>query len=268
MKEIKLEVDGESYLIVTKDEKTELGIKGKTTPEKDEEEHEIEAPNILIVTRKNADVLFVLRGAEQDSFKILTAQELYDQFKYQWFEPLADSYRELIYVNESEDVKDAYKNFTWGDIVAFSIIDRPSISYYNELEGDWKHNSKGGAGYLLSMIEGVPYWTDAIGQIPFAVDTYRAQKSVLSTVETGITWATGKGKDVILGNKDKSNTYDNFFVLRGALFASKKFSYKITSTGSSYPAVNVVETENSVDSKELEKNISALEYEKYAVWKK
>ncbi|WP_411704056.1 hypothetical protein [Edaphovirga cremea] len=268
MKKINLEIDGNPYLIVTKDGKTELGVKGKTTPEKDDKEHSIELPNILIITRKNADVLFVLRGGEKDSFRIMTAQELYNKLKYQWFEPLADGYRELVYVNESEDAKDAYKNFTWGDIVAFSIIDRPSISYYNELEGDWKHNPKGGAGYLLSMIEGIPYWTDAIGQIPFAVDTYRAQKSVLSTVETGITWATGKGKDVILGSKDKSNTYDNFFVLRGALFASKKFSYEITPTGNSYPAVNVVETDNSVDATELGKTITVLEYEKYAVWKK
>ncbi len=34
MKKISIEVDGKSYLIVTKDEKTELGVKGNTTPEK------------------------------------------------------------------------------------------------------------------------------------------------------------------------------------------------------------------------------------------
>lgn len=91
MKKINIEVDGTPYFIVTKNEKTELGIKGNTTPEKDEEAHKIEVPNILIITRKNADVLFVLRGGEKDSFKIMTAQELYDKFQYQWFEPLADN---------------------------------------------------------------------------------------------------------------------------------------------------------------------------------
>ncbi len=36
MKKINIEIDGKPYLIVTKDGKTELGIKGNTTPEKDE----------------------------------------------------------------------------------------------------------------------------------------------------------------------------------------------------------------------------------------
>ena len=37
MKKINIEIDGKPYLVVTKDGKTELGIKGNTTPEKDEE---------------------------------------------------------------------------------------------------------------------------------------------------------------------------------------------------------------------------------------
>ncbi|KEY59827.1 hypothetical protein [Serratia sp. DD3] len=268
MKEININIDGESHLIITKDGKTALGVKGNTTPEADSKEQKVEVPNILIVTRKNADVLFVLKGGEGDLFKIVTAQELYDKFKYQWFEPLADDYRVLIYVNKAEDVKDAYKHFTWDDIVNFSLVDRPSISYYNKLEGDWKHNQNGGADYLLTMIDGIPYWTDAIGQIPFAFDTYREHKNIPATVETGITWGTGKGSDVILGNKDESNTYDNFFVLRGAIFASKKFSYSIEQTGKTYPPVIVREMAHSIDSKELGKVISTLEYERYAIWKK
>lgn len=110
MKKISIEVDGKSYLIVTKNGKTELGIKGNTTHEKDEEAHKIYVPNILIITRKNADVLFVLRGDEKDSFRIMTAQDLYDNFKYQWFEPLADNYRELLYVNEADYAKKSLQN--------------------------------------------------------------------------------------------------------------------------------------------------------------
>lgn len=98
MKKINIEIDGKPYLVVTRDGKTELGVKGNTTPEKDEEAHEVDVPKILIITRKNAEVLFVLRGGEKDSFRIMTAQKLYDEFRYQWFEPLADNYRELLYV--------------------------------------------------------------------------------------------------------------------------------------------------------------------------
>lgn len=68
MKKINVEIDGESYLIVTKDGKTEPGIKSNTTPEKDKKAHNIKVPNILIITRRNANVLFVLRGGEKDYF--------------------------------------------------------------------------------------------------------------------------------------------------------------------------------------------------------
>ncbi|EOI5906159.1 hypothetical protein ACMSZ4_004599, partial [Enterobacter hormaechei] len=89
-------------------------IKGHTTPEKDEETHEIYVPNILIITRKNADVLFVLRGGGNDSFAIMIAQDLYDKFQYQWFEPLADNYRELLYVNEADYAKKNLQNIQLG----------------------------------------------------------------------------------------------------------------------------------------------------------
>lgn len=83
MREIKLDFDGQSYLIVTKEGKTELGIKGRTTPEADKTAHDIKVPNIIIITRKNADVLFVLKGSGNDSFRIIAAQELCDSYRYQ-----------------------------------------------------------------------------------------------------------------------------------------------------------------------------------------
>lgn len=272
MKKISIEVDGKSYLIVTKNGKTELGIKGNATLEKDEEAHKIYVPNILIITRKNADVLFVLRGGEKDSFRIMTAQDLYDNFKYQWFEPLADNYRELLYVNEADYAKKAYKIFTWSDIAKFSLIDRPSYSFYKNMEGDWKQNPEGGAGYLLVLISGIPYWTDAVGQIPFAFDTYRSNcrsnyrsdQSILKAVQTGIEWGAG----TITGEVDYSNEYDNYFVLRGALFASKNFKYKVESTGKSYPAVIVEETNLNANPEILGEHINNGELEKYGIWKK
>jgi hypothetical protein len=260
MEKINLEVDGKPYLIVTKDGKTELGIKGNTTPEKDEEAHDVEVPNILIITRKNADVLFVLRGGRSDSFNILTAQELYDKYGYQWFEPLADNYRKLLYVNESDYAKEAYKIFTWDAIAEFSVIDRTPLAFRPKGEGDWKNNTAGGASYLLVMINKIPYWTDAVGQIPFAVDTYRMDKNILSTIETGMIWGTGKPSDVA----DRTNTYDNFFVLRGALYASQRFTYSIKSGGGTYPAVKVVEQDTGTPADTLGNSITPEEYDKYA----
>jgi len=65
-----------------------------------------------------------------------------------------------------------------------------------------------------------------VGQIPFSVDTYRSTQSITKTVQNGIEW----GADTITGDVDYSNEYKNHFVLRGALFASKNFTYKAKST--------------------------------------
>lgn len=82
-----------------------MAIKGNTTPENDSTPHDIKVPNVLIITRKNGEVLFVLRGADKDKFSMLTAQTLYGKFQYQWFEPLADNYRELLFVNDAGMLK-------------------------------------------------------------------------------------------------------------------------------------------------------------------
>lgn len=221
----------------------------------------------MIVTRNNGDVLFVLEGNEKDEFSILKAQELYDSYQYQWFEPLADGYRKLIYINNEDYVREAYRVFTWDDIVKFSLVDRWSLGYYDKNEGDWKQNPDGGAGYLLVLINNYPYWCDAVGQIPFAVDTYRLKKSIEATVQTGIDWALGTISGVLFGSGDYSNTYDNFFVLRGALFASSKFSYKTRLNERNYPSVVVEETQHDVDSDTLGNSITEAECEKYGIWK-
>ncbi|ELD3254039.1 hypothetical protein U9W90_001467 [Enterobacter hormaechei] len=111
------------------------------------------------------------------------------------------------------------------------------------------------------MINKIPYWTDAVGQIPFATDTYRMVKKIPSTVETGMIWETGKRTDI-------NNIYDNFFVLRGTLYASQRFTYSIKSGGGTYPAVNVVEQDNGTSADALGNPITSEEYAKYADWNK
>lgn len=44
----------------------------------------------------------------------MIAQDLYDKFQYQWFEPLADNYRELLYVNEADYAKKNLQNIQLG----------------------------------------------------------------------------------------------------------------------------------------------------------
>jgi hypothetical protein len=264
MKKINFEFNGVSYLIVTNDQKTRIGIRGNTTLENDNNDHCITPPNILIVTRANADVLFILKGNEEDNLTILTAQNLYDKYKYQWFEPLADNYRELLFVNDADYVKEAYKVFTWEEIEKFASVDRPSLSFYKGLDGDWKKNPLGGDKYLMVLVNEIPYWTDGVGQIPFAVDTYRSTKDIRKTVEIGITWGDG----TYFGDVDYSNEYDNYFVLRGALFASKKFTYDFKKSGLSYPQIISVETINHVNSNMLSVAIKESEVGKYGIWKK
>lgn len=193
----------------------------------------------------------------------MTAQELYDKFRYQWFEPLADNYRELLYINGADYAKKAYKIFSWNDIASFALVDRPSFSYYKNMEGDWKQNSQGGAGYLLVLIAGIPYWADAVGQIPFAVDTFRDTKNIINTVKTGMKWGTG----TLTGEMDHSNEYDNYFVLRGAIFSSKKFSYEIKSSDKSYSSVVSTEINNYIDPATLSNPINNDELMKYGIWK-
>lgn len=196
--------------------------------------------------------------------KIITAQNLYDDYQYQWFEPLADNYREIIFLNKEDYIKDAYKIFLWSDIVNFSLIDRPSYSFYKNMEGDWKQNPRGGAGYLLVLVSGTPYWADAIGQIPFAIDTFRDTHNINKTVEIGISWGTG----TLTGLADYSNEYDNYFVLRGAIYASKSFSYSTKTTGQTYPAVVVTEINHSIDPESLGTYININELHSYGIWNK
>lgn len=175
---------------------------------------------------------------------------------------LADNYHELIYLSNAPETYPAYRHFSWQDVVDFSSIDRLSASYYQYMPGDWKSSAEGGDGYLMVMINGVPYWTDAVGQIPFAVDTYRSNRDIKYVVRTGIKWAGGSVSSV----SDVSNCYDNFFVLRGALFASKKYSYYFSTSAGNYSNTQVNEVINAIDSNSISQPITESELMTYGEW--
>ena len=62
------------------------------------------------------------------------------------------------------------------------------------VENDWKAKGKPGDGYLMVEVDGVPYWTDAIGQIPYALNEYRNEfrKSKNSEFAAGRTLELGQ----------------------------------------------------------------------------
>jgi hypothetical protein len=228
-----VEVDGVPYTFVTENGTTALRLDNKTTASNDTNPADLHLPDIWLVTRSNGMPLFAVRPDVCDKpFRILSADKLYAE-KIQWFEPLADFYRERLWVNpkssvEGSEVYDAYKQHTWQTIIDFAIVDRPSFVYYRNLPGDWKKQSEGGAKFLLCLVEGDPYWTDGLGQIPFAVDTFRkyweetreVNAAILKTGQTGLDWADGT-----LGGSDNGseNVYDNFIIIRACLWASENF---------------------------------------------
>ncbi|RFQ16953.1 hypothetical protein D0N87_26365, partial [Pseudomonas sp. ATCC 13867] len=153
---------------------------------------------------------------------------------------------------------------------------RPSMKYYSGLSGDWKQAPDGGAGYLLVMVGGDPYWTDAIGQIPFAVDTYKmyyarqgsADDAIRETVKTGISWGDG----TLFGSSDPTNEYDNYMVLRGALWAKENHRLvkrELTTMGADYP--QTYEVNEAVfaptGNAHLTSPVDATSVSLYGIWK-
>ncbi|MCJ8170458.1 hypothetical protein [Atopomonas sediminilitoris] len=275
-------IDGASHTFETKHGKTELKVQSESTPSEDKKAPKVIVPNAWLVTRKNGFPLFAVRPKQDEKpFRIITADKLYAE-KVQWFEPLADSYRELIWLHPdsskpNSEAYSAYKHFTWKQIIDFSIVDRWSISFYSGQSGDWKQSEQGGDGYLMITVGGLPYWTDAIGQIPFAVDTFKMRceelgdedRAILATVKTGMEWGDG----TLLGEKDYNNSYDNFMVLRGALWASDNHQLiKIAKVVNHRGVVlkKTITTAQYVQSSmiKLEAPISAESYSKYGIWKK
>ncbi len=191
------------------------------------------APNDIIVTSESGIILFTLDDGKT-AISRTTAKELYLK-KTQWFEPLADNYMPLKSISAGGFHSNKVKHFTSKQIQEFSDEDRSMFSYRNHGSGDWKELEEGADGYYLVTVDNMIYWGDAIGQFPFAVnrvtdkieDGSTSDEAIAETVQTGKKYGEGKP---VGGKTDNSNTYDNYFILRGALNGAngKDFTKPIT----------------------------------------
>ena len=267
--EEQIPIDGETYRFRNKDGNVELVLPSRTTHNSliDPDEHKV--PDVWIVTRTNGDILFALQGDEGRGFYTCTAQRLYNVHKVQWFEPLADNYRKLLWVNHNEYIQSAYRWFTWEEIRDFAFVDRFAVNYHKWMPGDWKFVSEGANGFLLVMVDNDPYWADAIGQIPYAVDTYRARQSIKQVIDIGVRFGDGCTVTAVFSEGDTSNEYDNFMVLRGALYARRSFTYHKEKAGFfSLSEEELVETQHDIPASELAKPITEDEFRRYGTWNK
>lgn len=121
------------------------------------------------------------------------------------------------------------------------------------------------------MVNKKPYWTDAIGQIPFSVDCMRDNiikcqgnydMAIKQTILTGMKWGAGE----INGEEDNTNSYDNHMILRGCLWSRKKFSYREKKNHDD-SVFSIVEEISGNFEEILESKITEEEMDAYAQWK-
>ncbi len=181
---------------------------------------------VLNVTTNKGVVLFVLDDGKKEIFSI-SAKMAYKR-GIQWFEPKANNYMKLIGLGLNFRKSNSLKHFTWKEIAEFAEKDRWMISYRQGGSGDWKAEGKPGDGYLLVDVGGEPYWADAIGQIPFAIDKFtdelqaNGDKSTAEkeTIKSAQEYGDGQ---IFNGVADTSNSYDNSMIHRAINWAKKRY---------------------------------------------
>ncbi len=185
--------------------------------------------DVVKVTTGAGNYLFSLNDGKT-KVRTMTAIDVYNQGT-QWFEPLADNYMPLLDKADNLSTNPGLLHFTWDQIATFAEEDRMMLSYTQEGSGDWKQSEEGANGFFLITVDGEPYWHDAIGQIPFAVDYFTdiyednnsKDASIRQTIVKGKEYGEGK---IFGAETDNSNTYDNYFLLRGALWAANRYDTK------------------------------------------
>ena len=170
---------------------------------------------LLYVIDKNGDHLFTLKNPNsQSENQTIKTPELYEM-GIQWFAPKANNYAELTDINPNIKELNTIKHYTPQDIIDFADKHPDLYQYHSGGEGDWKKSPEGGNGYWLTEIDGKPYWSDAIGQIPYAINAYRN-----TNLTPGIADFTTSYIGKFLGNDDSllpfdfSNSYDNAMIRR------------------------------------------------------
>ncbi|TQR51988.1 hypothetical protein DMC01_12620 [Campylobacter troglodytis] len=144
--------------------------------------------NVTKINNQKGIHLFSLERKNIKESK-LKAKELYEIKGIQWFETSADNYHKLLYVNEKLKDRQECQSlgvlyFTWKEVVEFAeMLYVPSkhnyelvvnfSKYFNGKIGDWKQAENGANKHILVSMEGIPYWADAVGQIPFAINCYK-----------------------------------------------------------------------------------------------
>jgi hypothetical protein len=184
------------------------------------------APQDIIVTTNGGKELFRLDDGKTEITR-MTARQIYDR-GIQWFESTADNYMPLISKAKGLSTFSELKHFSWNEVAEFAKTDRWMLSYGSGFSGDWKADGKPGGGYLMVTVGGEPYWTDAVGQIPFAVDKFtdelestgNAGTARQKTIEAGQTFGDG---NVVGGESDNTNSYDNAMIKRAINWAEKRY---------------------------------------------
>ena len=190
----------------------------------------------LSVVNKTGGFLFSLDDGTFLKSKI-KASDLYKRGT-QWFESTAENYMPLLSVNANIRKSESFKHFTWQDIIDFAEIDRSMLSYRSHGSGDWKAEGKPANGYLLVEIEGIPYWADAIGQIPFALNDYRnyyknsfdSEYAERNTIADGAQFANSSLWNLIFPSYAYSNTYDNAMIKRAIAWAKHRYYKSVEHT--------------------------------------
>ncbi|MDA9908882.1 RHS repeat-associated core domain-containing protein, partial [Schleiferiaceae bacterium] len=172
------------------------------------------------VTSSDGALLFRLYDGKEE-LRTVTAREAYAE-GIQWFSPQAENYMPILKTYEGLYTERA-KHFYKSDIEKFASKDRSNFSYRSGGSGDWKAENKPGDGYLLSTMDGFPYWTDALGQIPFAANLVRKNEEDFTDQNELINdclltiFKYGDGNP-FSPEADATMSYDNLIALRAILW--------------------------------------------------
>ena len=173
----------------------------------------------LDVINKNGQLLFSLDDNSTER-RSITAKDLYDK-GIQWFEPNADGYMPLLSINKNIELIEGLGHFTWNQIEEFALTDRLMMEYRDGGSGDFKDGKE-----FLCIVDGIPYRTDVIGQIPFAINCYKDQlmngkshqEASNYTQKMGHKFAGG-----FPGIDGKPNNADNWMIKRVCAWAARGF---------------------------------------------